>query len=234
MSWRGLRHKGRERLFRHEWNAVVDTLNDLYGWLTSGQQDIYVDEVYGRAGYFSESLLVQGRPVLKDGDPITVQQFYDVAVDQITGAIDRSRATQFLESYAPRLATIEEYTRETRDVLVRVSVDEYGNVGVRIAEPLDVYGRVLVSVPSERIHSMELKAWGVAGCLAVLCWSTGIHSMELKEYVMPRAPLCRAPHICYRAHPARPAHAAARVYYPIAHITSADNLSRGAPDILCP
>jgi len=155
MSWRGLRYKGRERLFRHEWNAVVDTLNDLYGWLTSGQQDIYVDEVYGRAGYFSESLLVQGRPVLKDGDPITVQQFYDVAVDQITGAIDRSRATQFLESYAPRLATIEEYTRETRDVLVRVSVDEYGRVGVRIAEPLDVYGRVLVSVPSELLEEFK-------------------------------------------------------------------------------
>jgi hypothetical protein len=36
----------------------------------------------------------------------------------------------------PRLITIEEYTRETRDVLVKVKIDEYGNVGVKIAEPL--------------------------------------------------------------------------------------------------
>ena len=108
MSWRGLRHKGRERLFRHEWNAVVDALNDLHGWLTSGQQDINVDEVYGRAGYFSEQLLVQGRPVLKDGDPITVQQFHDTAVGQMTEAIDRSRATELLETYAPKLAELLE------------------------------------------------------------------------------------------------------------------------------
>jgi hypothetical protein len=155
LSWRGLRHKGRERLFRSEWNAVVDALNDLYGWLTSGQQDIYVDEVYGRAGYFSEGLLVQGRPVLKDGDPITVQQFYDIAVDQMVQAIDRSRATQLLEAYAPRLASIDEYTRDVRDVVVRLRVDEYGNVGVRIAEPLDVYGRVLVSVPSELLDEFK-------------------------------------------------------------------------------
>jgi hypothetical protein len=98
-----LRHKGRERLFRSEWNAVVDALNDLHGWLTSGQQDINVDEVYGRAGYFSEQLLVQGRPVLKDGDPITVQQFHDTAVDQIAEAIDKSKVAQLLETLAELL-----------------------------------------------------------------------------------------------------------------------------------
>jgi hypothetical protein len=194
-----LRYKGRERLFRSEWNAVVDALNDLYGWLTSGQQDIYVDEIYGRAGYFSESLLVQGRPVLKDGDPITVyqfydiavdqmteaidrsratqlleklatvgisayveipaamtvQQFYDVAVDQMTYAVDRSRATQLLEAYAPRLSSLEEYARDVRDVVVRVSIDEYGRVGVRIAEPLDEYGRVMVTFPRELLEEFK-------------------------------------------------------------------------------
>jgi len=103
VSWRGLRYKGRERLFRWEWNAVVDALNDLHSWLTSGQQDINVDEVYGRAGYFSEQLLVQGRPVLKDGDPITIQQLHDTAVGQITEAVDRSRATQLLEKLAELL-----------------------------------------------------------------------------------------------------------------------------------
>jgi hypothetical protein len=98
-----LRHKGRERLFRHEWNAVVDALNDLHGWLTSGQQDINVNEVRARVGHFSEQLLVQGRPVLKDGDPITVQQFHDTAVDQIAQAIDKSKVAQLLETLAELL-----------------------------------------------------------------------------------------------------------------------------------
>jgi hypothetical protein len=103
VSWRGLRHKGRERLFRWEWNAVVDALNDLHGWLTSGQQDIKVNEIQARAGYFSEQLLVQGRPVLKDGDPITVQQLHDTAVDQIAQAIDKSKVAQLLETLAELL-----------------------------------------------------------------------------------------------------------------------------------
>jgi hypothetical protein len=189
VSWRGLRYKATEILTSREWNAVVDALNDLYGFLTSGLQDIYVDEVYGRAGYFSEQLLVQGRPVIKDGDPISIYQFYDIAKQQITEAIDESsqlariassleqiygklpsreditlavdssavaahsldireyarRTAETVEAYAPRLATIEQYAREVRDVVVRLRIDEYGNVGVRIAEPLDEYGRVVVS-----------------------------------------------------------------------------------------
>jgi hypothetical protein len=139
----------------HEWNAVVDALNDLYGWLTGGQQDIFVNEIYGRVGHFSENLLVQGRPVLKDGDPITIQQFYDTAVDQIAQAIDKSKTTQLLETYAPRLAPIEEYVREIKNVVVRININEYGGVGVRIAEPLDEYGRVLVSVPLELLEEFK-------------------------------------------------------------------------------
>jgi len=30
MSWKGLRHKGREILFPEEWNAVVDALDELH------------------------------------------------------------------------------------------------------------------------------------------------------------------------------------------------------------
>jgi hypothetical protein len=116
LSWRGLRHKGRERLFRHEWNAVVDALNDLHSWLTSGQQDINVNEVHAKVGNFSEQLLVQGRPVLKDGDPITIQQFHDTAVDQIVQAIDRSRATQLLETCTSKL---EELLEEFKPVWAR-------------------------------------------------------------------------------------------------------------------
>ena len=207
MSWRGLRYKGTERLTSREWNAVVDSLNDLYGFLTAGTQDIYVDEVYGRAGYFYEQVLVQGKPVIKDGDPISIYQFYDVAKSQITEAIDKSsllskavsdldqiygklpskedvtsaidsalitgyslgireysrRTAETVEAYAPRLVTIEQYTREVRDVAVRMRIDEYGNVGVKIAEPSDEYGRVVISTPKELLD--EFKPVSVYGSI---------------------------------------------------------------------
>jgi hypothetical protein len=194
VSWRGLRYKGTEILRSAEWNAAVDALNDLYGWLTDGTKDINVDEVYGRTAHFRERIDCEGRPVILDGDPISIYQFYDIAKSQITEAIDRSsllskvvsdldliygklpsasdvtnaidnakvtsysldireyarRTTETVETYVPRLITIEEYTRETRDVLVRMRIDEYGNVGVRIAEPLDVYGYVPVSTVYDR------------------------------------------------------------------------------------
>jgi hypothetical protein len=65
------------------------------------------------------------------------------------------RTTEAVETYAPKLATIEEYTRKTRDVMVRMMIDEYGNVGVRIAEPLDEYGRVSVSPPKEILDEFK-------------------------------------------------------------------------------
>jgi hypothetical protein len=199
VSWRGLRYKGTERLLSREWNAVVDSLNDLYGWLTDGTQDINVDEVYGRTAHFRERIDCEGRPVILDGDPISIYQFYEVAKSQITEAIDKSsllskavsdldqiygklpskeditsaidsagvtgysldireytrRTAEAVEAYAPRLVAIEEYAREVRDVLVRVRMDEYGNVGVKIAEPLDEYGRLQVSAPRELLDEFR-------------------------------------------------------------------------------
>jgi hypothetical protein len=170
VSWRGLRYKGTERLLSREWNAVVDSLNDLYGWLTDGTKDINVDEVFGRTAHFRERIDCEGRPVILDGDPVSIYQFYDVAKAQITEAIDKSallsKAAETIETYAPRLTTIEEYTRETRDVVVRMRIDEYGNVGVKIAEPLDEYGRVVISIPSELLD--EFKPVSASGSISAV------------------------------------------------------------------
>jgi hypothetical protein len=159
MSWRGLRYKARERLLSREWNAVVDSLNDLYGFLTSGQQDIFVDEVYGRTAHFSERIDCEGRPVILDGDPISIYQFYDIAKSQITEAIDETKAKATLDAIygtlLPKVDLLSDYVRETRDVVVKLRMDEYGNVGVIIAEPIDEYGRVKVSTPSELLDEFK-------------------------------------------------------------------------------
>ena len=148
MSWRGLRYKGTERLTSREWNAVVDALNDLYGFVATGQQDIYVDAVYGNTGYFNSQVYVQGRPVIKDGDPVNIYQFYDPAVSQMVYAIESSRATRDLD-------LISQYTKDSRDVLVKITFSPYGNVGVKIAEPLDVYGRVATAAPQELLNELQ-------------------------------------------------------------------------------
>jgi hypothetical protein len=165
VSWRGLRYKGTEILRSTEWNVAVDALNDLYGWLTDGTKDIRVNNVYAKFAEFSTRPVAEGRPVILDGDPITIYQFYDLAKQQISEAIDRSSNVSYIaeavDYYLPRLATIEEYVRGARDVLVKIKIDEYGNVGVRIAEPLDEYGRVVVSPPSELLDEfMPVSAYG--------------------------------------------------------------------------
>jgi len=209
VSWRGLRRKGFEILFPEEWNTVIDSLDELYGTLTTGERDINVRLVYGEGGFFKTRIYAEGRPVLLDWDPIQVYQFYDIAREQLTEAIDRARVTvtadlireytgasrdllvliygklpsaddvtsavnradvtgiadlirgyaersaRALEAELPKLELLKEYARETRDVAVKLRINEYGNLGVVIAEPLDVYGRVAVSAPSELVEEFK-------------------------------------------------------------------------------
>jgi hypothetical protein len=106
-----------------------------------------------------------------------LQQIYGrvPAAPDITGAIDAARVTPLaadirdyagraaaaLETYAPLLADIRDHARDVRDVVVRISVDEYGRVGVRIAEPLDAQGRVAVAPPPELLDELRpVSAYG--------------------------------------------------------------------------
>jgi hypothetical protein len=133
MSWRGLRYKGTEVLRSTEWNAVVDALNDLYGIFTSGQSDIAVDELNARTAHFRERPDVGGRPVLLDDDPVHIASFYDTAKQQITEAFDASQL----------------YNIWSR------AVDDYGRVGVRIYEPVDTEGRIVVAAPAELLSELS-------------------------------------------------------------------------------
>jgi hypothetical protein len=211
VSWRGLRYKGTERLLSREWNTAVDALNDLYGFLTSGQQDINVKSISAIYGDFDTRINCEGRPVILDGDPISIYQFYDLAKQQITEAIDKStlpgkldqiygklpskddvtgainnanvtgicdlireytkRSAEATEAQQPKLDLMVEYTRQTSEVLLKVKMDEYGNVGVRISEPIDEYGRVQVSPPTELLE--EYKPAMNSGSIAAADNTTG-------------------------------------------------------------
>lgn len=136
-------------------NSVVDALNQVYDLGASSVKyedlkalgyDIIPDkdnlrrlgdperawkEVNAHVGYFIDDAFVAGRRVLKDGDPITVYDISEPAKTKIREAIEESRTT--------------EYVKEVRDKVVSVRLDEYGNVGVIISEPIDEYGRVKTS-----------------------------------------------------------------------------------------
>jgi len=51
-------------------------------------------EVHAGYGYFSSAVWVNGKPVLKDGDPITVEDIGSAAQTKITSAIDGSQVTK--------------------------------------------------------------------------------------------------------------------------------------------
>lgn len=137
-------------------NAIVDALNMLYDIgqesvkysdLSHLPYDIVPDadntrdlgdparawrDIYAHYGFFSDNVYVQGRRVLKDGDPINLYDIFEPAKEKITQAIDASS----------QIAETKSYVAEIRDKIVRINMDTYGNIGVVISEPIDEYGRV--------------------------------------------------------------------------------------------
>lgn len=108
-----------------------------YAWLA----------IYGYYGYFKENLYVQGRRVLKDGDPINLYDIFEPAQQKLVQAIEQgtSRQTSILSDIYGEQVVTAELVKQIRDKVVKISLDQYGNVGVIIAEPLDEYGYVKVS-----------------------------------------------------------------------------------------
>jgi hypothetical protein len=150
MSWRGLRYKGTEVLRSTEWNAVIDALNDLYGMVASGQGDLTVDELNARTAHFRERPDVGGRPVLLDNDPVHIASFYDTAKRQITEAVDASQLYN----------------------IWRRAIDDYGRVGVRIYEPVDAKGRIIIAAPVELLS--ELSPVSAIGSVAASSNTSGL------------------------------------------------------------
>jgi len=185
-------------------NAVVDAIEQVYWLGKRGDPDTPFCEFYGYYGYFFNNVFVQGKPVIKDGDPISIYDIFQPAQQKITQSIDNSLLAQYTSKISSiasnltfdeaknlmvalgkpvnvydisdyvktkisqsidqtataqnistiaqysqnlsKLISIEQYVREVREKVVQLRIDQYGNVGVVIAQPLDEYGRIPVSV----------------------------------------------------------------------------------------
>jgi len=63
--------------------------------LNMGLPDKRWKEVHSCSGFFSDTLQVQGKDVLKDGDPINIADIYDTAKGKITQAVNDAYITDY-------------------------------------------------------------------------------------------------------------------------------------------
>jgi len=175
MAFEHLKVKPLQRATSSWANSIVDALNQLYGNYEELRKRGTVEDpwelFYGGTGIFSENVFVKGKRVLKDGDPINLYDIFPPAKEKITQAINESKVPsssdiqELKEAVAKEstqrevkrilediygvqtsnLPRIKESVEEIKGKVLKIRMDEYGNIGVIIAEPVDEYGNVKVS-----------------------------------------------------------------------------------------
>jgi len=162
----GLKKKGIEPLYPDEWNTVLDALDQLFTSsedavkkedLLSLPSDIIPDadaqrnlgsqskawlSVNAHNGNFIDTLTVQGKPVLKDGDPITVSDLGDNATSKITQAVNNASVTvgNISDTAAAKVtgavnnSVATQYLGDLRGRVLQFRLDDSGNIGVSVVE----------------------------------------------------------------------------------------------------
>jgi len=143
---------------------IIPAIDDLYNL---GAPDAAWANIYAYYGYFDDNVYVQGKQVLKDGDPVNIYEFFPIAQEQIVQAIEEATPPFQFDQYYDLKVNVAQPTDEYGNVnvdvqqispaaqsqltaafqqaLPRLNIDQYGNVGIIIEDPLDAYGRVKVS-----------------------------------------------------------------------------------------
>jgi hypothetical protein len=86
-------------------------------------------EVHAGYGYFSSAVWVDGKAVLKDGDPITVEDLGSSAATKITTAVDNAKATGYVQPlHADLLAIIMKLQPVLSGYKVAYSAPDMGDV----------------------------------------------------------------------------------------------------------
>jgi len=151
MAFEHLKVKPLQRATASWANAIVDALNQLYGqWkevYKRGTAENPFYELYGYYGYFFNELYVQGKRVIKDGDPVNLYDIFEPAKQDIREVIDQSLLTQ--------------YMRNVRDKFLNIRVDEYGNIGVTIAELAEAPTKIYEFLPRAITQLKEIIPYGI-------------------------------------------------------------------------
>lgn len=148
MSFNQFKVKPLQRLSSSFWNSLMDALNNLesksseevlkrvkYEDLSNLAYNIIPDQadkrdlgsvdkpwnnVYARSGSFSESLTVQGKPVIKDGDPISISDISDTVKEKITESVDSSAVKSILEEINKKFDSLEGILQEIRSSIYEI------------------------------------------------------------------------------------------------------------------
>jgi len=151
MSWIGLEEPVEGTEIDPEWGAkVVRAIDILHGqhavdysgyihrdiipdrdlFYRIGMPDARIREFHSGYAYVDYQLFVQGKPVLKDGDPINIYDIFDSAREKITQAIDYSKVSTVDEKLSDILQRLDVKISELKDSLV--------NIYQRLLSALDV------------------------------------------------------------------------------------------------
>ena len=126
--------KAKQRITEQFFRNLVDDLNQIYGYIRKverrGTAEDPWAEFYGYYGYFLSDLFVQGRRVIKDGDPIYISDFQPEAESDLEKAVKSGVDT------STKISNIETYAKDVRDKVASINVDEYGNVGTAVKKPI--------------------------------------------------------------------------------------------------
>ena len=145
-----------------------DIIPEVDGIYDLGDPQSAWDSVYAYYGFFNDNVYVNGKVVLKDGDPVNIYEFFQPAQEELLQIIEEATPPfQFDQYYDLKVDVAkpaDEYgnvnvdvqqisptaqsqlTSAVQQALPKLDIDPYGNVGIIITDPLDTYGRVRVSV----------------------------------------------------------------------------------------
>jgi len=98
--------------------------------LDIGRPDLRFNRIFAMTGYFDDNVFVQGKRVIKDGDPISIYDIYAQAQHKITYAIDSS---YYVSLTLPIDSKLQDIILELEDQ--KRKLDEIYN---RLKETLDV------------------------------------------------------------------------------------------------
>jgi len=105
-------------------NAPVDVSPAVDAFYDLGSPLRRWNEVWAMYGFFDQDLYVQGKKVIKDEDPVNIYDIFPPAQDRLRVA--------FLN------ALVESYLAKMAEKIYDIEMDEYGNVGVIIARPVEL------------------------------------------------------------------------------------------------